>query len=242
MLSNEVASLVLVLKNVGNFVKAVVLNFQLPFYCKDTPVVFQLFLTRLEQLSFYRKNTSAIKSLLENDYKRWYNPAKNFFLFDLGIKTDRIVKAHKMETYTSQAGDLHRHANEVECPVYIPPYTNCYKTLWANYELVQQAREMENAARDIRKQFQEIAASGLSVPSSTSLKKAVVSVKRGKFMFSTDQLAKVVQVLMENFPYILFRPKSDVKEYVILLFWSTDTDDSACQVQKRFEFELSSKK
>ena len=54
-------------------------------------------------------------------------------------------------------------------------------------------------------------------------------------MFSTDQLAKVVQVLMENFPYILFQLKFEVKEYVILLFWSTDTDDSACQVQKRFE-------
>ena len=69
-----------------------------------------------------------------------------------------------METYTSQADDLHRQANEVECPVYIPPYTNCYEALWANYELVQQAREMENAARDIRIQFQEIASSGLSVP------------------------------------------------------------------------------
>ena len=140
-----------------------------------------------------------------------------------------------METYTSQADDLHRQANEVECPVYIPLYTSCYEALWANYELVQQAREIENAARGIRKQFQEIAASGLSVPSSTSLRKAVVSVKRGKFMFSTDKLAKVVQVLMKNFPYILFRPKSEVKKYVILLFWSTDTDDSACQVQKRFE-------
>ena len=94
---------------------------------------------------------------------------------------------------------------------------------------------MERAARDIRKQFQEIAASELPVPSSTSLKKAVGSVTQGKFMFSTDQLAKVVEVLMENFSYIFFRPKSDIKEYVILLFWSTDTNDSACQVQKKFE-------
>ena len=69
-----------------------------------------------------------------------------------------------METYTSQADDFHRQANKVECPVYIPPYTSCYEALWANYELVQQAREMENAAKDIRKQFQEIAASRLSVP------------------------------------------------------------------------------
>ena len=140
-----------------------------------------------------------------------------------------------METYTSQADNLHRQANEVECPVYISPYTSCYEALWANYKLVPQAREMESAARDIRKQFQEIAASGLSIPSSTLLRKAVISVKRGKFMFSTDQITKMVQVLMENFPYILFRAKSDNKEYVILLFWSTDTDDSACQVQKKFE-------
>ena len=61
MLSNEVASLVLVLKNVSNLVKAVVLNFQLFFYCKDMSVIFQLSVTRFEQLSFYCKETSAIK-------------------------------------------------------------------------------------------------------------------------------------------------------------------------------------
>ena len=38
---------------------------------------------------------------------------------------------------------------------------------------------------------------------------------------------------MENFPYILFGPKSDIK--LILLFRSTDLDDSACQVQKKME-------
>ena len=92
----------------------------------------------------------------------------------------------------SQADDLHRQANEVECLVHIPPYTSCYEALWANYELVQQAREMESAARDIRKQFQEIAASGLSIPSLTLLRKAVLSVKRGKVMFSIDQLTKKV--------------------------------------------------
>ena len=73
------------------------------------------------------------------------------FFFDLGIKTDGIVKAHKMETYTSQADDLHIRANEVEGPVYIPPCTSCYEALWGNYELVQQARETESTARNIRK-------------------------------------------------------------------------------------------
>ena len=113
--------------------------------------------------------------------------------------------------YTSQADDPHRQANEVECPVYIPPYTSCYETFWENYQLVQQAREMESATKDIKKQFKEIAASGLCIPFLTLLRKAVVSVKQGKVMFSMDQLTKVVEVLMKNFSYILFRPKSDTK-------------------------------
>ena len=44
-------------------VKDLILNFQLSFYCKNTPVVVQLSLTRLEQLSFYCKNTSPIFQL-----------------------------------------------------------------------------------------------------------------------------------------------------------------------------------
>ena len=42
---------------------------------------------------------------------------------------DRIIKVHKMETYTNQADNLHRQANEVECPVYISLYASCYEAL-----------------------------------------------------------------------------------------------------------------
>ena len=52
-------------------------------------------------------------------------------------------------------------------------------------------------------------------------------------MFSIHQLVQLVAVLMENLPYILFRPKSETKEYVVLLFWSTNMDNSACKVQKK---------
>ena len=92
---------------------------------------------------------------------------------------------------------------------------------------------MESAARDIRKKFQEIAASGLPIPTSSLLRKAIISVKRGKVMFSMNQLVQVVDVMMENLPYILFRPKSEIKENVILLFWSTNMDDAACEGQKK---------
>ena len=94
---------------------------------------------------------------------------------------------------------------------------------------------MESAARDIRTQFKKLTASGLTIPSSTLLRKAIISVKNKKFMFCIDQLSKVVNLLMGNLPHILFRPKSDTKKYVILLFWSTNMDDSECEIQKKFE-------
>ena len=148
------------------------------------------------------------------------------------IKGDAFAKPHIMETYTSQADDLYQEANEIEYPDYIPLYTSCYESLLEVEEIITRARKMESAARDIRKKFQEIATSGLPIPSSSLLIKAIISVKRGKVMFSMDQLVQVVDVIMGNLPYILFRPKS---EYVVLLFWSTNMDDAACEVQKNME-------
>ena len=119
-----------------------------------------------------------------------------------------------METYTSQADDLYQQVNEIEYPDYVPPYTSCFESLLKFEEIIIRAREMESAARDIRKTFQEIAASGLPIPSSSLLRKAIISIKRGKVMFSMDQLVQVVDVMIENLPYIVFRPKSKTKEYV----------------------------
>ena len=50
-----------------------------------------------------------------------------------------------------------------------------------------------------------------------------------------NQLVQVVDVMMGNLSYILFRPKSETKEYVLLLFWSTNMDDAVCEVQKNME-------
>ena len=94
---------------------------------------------------------------------------------------------------------------------------------------------MESVARDIRKKFQEIAAIGLSIPSSSLLRRAIISVKRGKVTFSMDQLIQVVDVIMGSLPYTFFCPKSETKEYNVLLFWSTNMDDAACEVQKNVE-------
>ena len=72
-----------------------------------------------------------------------------------------------MESFTTKANDLYTEASEINLPVYIPPYTSCYETLYQEEELNEEARRMEQIARDIRKQFHEIASSGFLLPDST---------------------------------------------------------------------------
>ena len=138
-----------------------------------------------------------------------------------------------MESFTTKADDLYKEASEIEFPVYIPPYTSCYDTIYPEEELIEEARRMEQAARDILKQFHEIANSGFLLPDSTLLRKAVVSIKREKLSFSHEQLKQVVFVLMGELPYLLFRPKSETKNYIILIFWSTSVEESGCEIQKK---------
>ena len=138
-----------------------------------------------------------------------------------------------MDTYTSLADQLYKEAENVDHST--APFASCYETLFEQENLWRQARDMEVSAREIRNQFQEIANSGVALPTSSLLRKAIVSVKRGKEMFSTGQVSKVVALLMKKAPYILFRPTSATKDYVVLLFWATSIDDSACEIQRNAE-------
>ena len=137
-----------------------------------------------------------------------------------------------MQSYTSQADELFAQACKVKIPNKICPYVSCYESLLEQEQLFDSAREMETSAREIRNQFQSIADSGFRILSSTLLRKAVVSVKKGKLMFSTEQLNRVVALIMQNMPYLLFRPKTEDKEYVVLTFWATSFDDSCCALQQ----------
>ena len=122
--------------------------------------------------------------------------------FRVLIKRDAFAKFYFMETYASQADDLYQEANEIECPNYFLSYTSCYESLSEFEETIIKAREMESAARDIQKKFQESAASELPIPSSWLLKKAIISVKIGKVMFSMDELVQVFAVLMGNLRFL----------------------------------------
>ena len=151
------------------------------------------------------------------------------------IKRAALEKLEIMQFYTNKADELSLEAENMKIPDYISSFTSCYETLYQQEELIKRARTMEDLARQIRHQFQTIADSGFSLPTSTLLRKAVVLLKKGKFMFSTEQLLRVVQMIMENKSYLLFRPKSDTKDYVILVLWSTKFDDTCCSIQENAE-------
>ena len=113
---------------------------------------------------------------------------------------------------------LNLEAENVKLPDYTYPFTSCYKTLYQQEKLIKLARTMEDLATQIRHRFQVFAYSGFPLPTSTVLRKAVVSTKKDKLMFSTAQLSRVVQMIMENKPYLLFRPKNDLKTTSFLFF------------------------
>ena len=116
-----------------------------------------------------------------------------------------------MESFTTKADKLYKEASEIELPVYIPPYTSCYETLYQE-ELIEEARKMEQAARDIRKQFHEIINSGFLLSESTSPRKAVLSVKRGKLCISHEQLKQIVFMLMGEHLIFCFDPNQKQKK------------------------------
>ena len=95
----------------------------------------------------------------------------------LSIKRAASERLEIMQSFTNKADELYLEAENVRLPDYIPPFTSCYETLFQQEELIERARTMEDLARQIRQQFQAIADSGFPVPTSTLLRKAVVSVR-----------------------------------------------------------------
>ena len=108
------------------------------------------------------------------------------FFSSSSIKRAALERLGIMQSYTNRADELYLEAENVKIRGYIPPFTRCYETLYQQEELIEHARTMEDSARQIHHQFQTIADSGFPLPTSTLLRKAVVSVKKGKLMFSTE--------------------------------------------------------
>ena len=136
-----------------------------------------------------------------------------------------------MYSFTSLADEFRKQSEELQFSDYYPPFSNSYDVLLNQQDLLLKAQEMENSVRMIRSRFEEIANSSPKIPDSTLLRKAIVSVRKEKIGFSADQLEGVVALIMQKFPYILFKPKSKSKDYVVVLFWSSSINDQDCHIQ-----------
>jgi len=74
------------------------------------------------------------------------------------------------------------------------------ETLLEEQCLTEQAKVLQQKARSIREKFGVIVAEGFAIPNSSLLRKAVISIRKGKLAFSWDQLPQSCRVLFEETP------------------------------------------
>ena len=137
------------------------------------------------------------------------------------------MQSKSIKTFTSQADELYRQAQEVKIPDYIPLYIICYETLREQKEL--SCPKSKRNGKCCKRYSKKISRNRrIQTANALILRKAIISVKKRKDMLLIDQLVQVVAVLMGNLSYILFRHKANWKNYVVLLLWAT------CQYERGF--------
>ena len=111
----------------------------------------------------------------------------------------------KMEMCTEMADQLEREAEEI-VSVDSQPYTSCYETLHEKQDLMERARSMQMMARAIGEKFADVVSSGFCIPSECpNMRKAIVTIRKGKVSFSSEQLLRSIKLLLEDVPYIAFK-------------------------------------
>ena len=135
-----------------------------------------------------------------------------------------------MQSYTNRADEPYLEAKNVKLPDYIPPFTSCYETMYQQEELIKRARTMEDSARQIRHQFQTIADSGFLLPTSTPLRKAVVSVKKRKVyvLHRTTFVCGANDYGKQTLLAVLTKKRYKGLRYS--RFLSTNFDDTLCSI------------
>ena len=67
------------------------------------------------------------------------------------------------------------------------------------------------------------------------LRKGVLTVSRGKALFSTDQLIRVCEHMFEDLPFVAFKGPADARPYVVVIFSANCQYGDACEVKTRLE-------
>ena len=109
------------------------------------------------------------------------------------------------------------------------PHTSCYESLLECQNLQNQISDLQVTAKRIRRQFQEIFEDGQTIPAGSGrLRKARITARNGRVRLSSQQLLRVVEILLEDSPRIVFIPNLDRSTYVTVLFWVTNDDEGYC--------------
>ena len=139
------------------------------------------------------------------------------------------------ETHTAIADDYQRRAEAVTLSTSYPN-SSCYDGLMEQTELLNCTRVHQEEARKIQKIFKDIAKKGNSMSSDGEmLGKGVLTVSRGKALFSTDQLIQVCEHMFDELPFVVFKGPADACSYVVVIFSPNCQYDDVCEVKTRVE-------
>ena len=139
------------------------------------------------------------------------------------------------ETRTSIADEYEERAKNIDVTMN-HPYYSCYDGMLEQSKLLGRARKHQEEARKIRKIFLNIDKEGKSIPAvDETLRKGVLTVSRGKALFSTDQLIQVCEHMFEDLPFVAFKGPTDAHPYVVVIFSANCQYGDVCEVKTRLE-------
>ena len=139
------------------------------------------------------------------------------------------------ETHTSIADEYEERAKNVDVTTN-HPYSSCYDGMLEQSKLLGRARKHQEEARKIRKIFLDIDKEGKSILTDGELlRKGVLTVSRGKALFSTDQLIQVCGHMFEDLPFVAFKGPADACPYVVVIFSTNCQYGDVCEVKTRLE-------
>ena len=139
------------------------------------------------------------------------------------------------ETHTSIADDYEEKAQNIDIFT-THPHSSCYDGLMEQTELLRRARKHQEEARKIRRIFLDIDKEGKSITTDGEmLRKGVLTVSRGKALFSTDQLIQVCIHMFEGLPFVAFKGPTDARPYVVVVFSADCQYDDVCELKTRLE-------
>ena len=119
------------------------------------------------------------------------------------------------EAHTSMADEFEERAENVDVST-THPHSSCYDGLMEQTDLLRRARKHQEEARKIRKIFLNIDKEGKSIPADGEmLRKGVLTVSRGKALFSTDQLIQVCIHMFVGLPL----SRSKAQQMPVLMWW-----------------------